>query len=289
MSGLTVDPTGGSLRSIANSPTAPGPRMIWAMKRAALALVLAACSTSTKDFPPLTEGGLPGGTSGGGGGTTADAGIGDGATTDGGVPIAGQVCLVQDLRAPTSKCDPARAGGLKVTLGTAGAVDGGTATVVGTATTGPDGSFSMIAPIGAGFTWHVTGANLQTSVMLYGTENIIPVMLAEQYLALRESNAMQAVDELHGAAVVRVLRGVSPVTGLSATVSPLADSETRYDSNNSVTDWNTGATQTGGVVWIPDAQLGMATITLSATDGTTNLVTTTVESQAITFVTRTIP
>jgi hypothetical protein len=262
--------------------------MIATMKRAALALVLAACSSSVNDFPPLPEGALPGGTSSGGG-TTGDAGIGDGSAGDGGVSITARVCLVQDLRAPTSKCDPARAGGLKVTLGTAGALDGGTATVVGSATTGPDGSFTMTAPLGAGFTWHVTGANLTTSVMLYGTENIIPAILAEQYLALRESNAMHASDELHGAAVVRVVRGVSPVTGIAATVTPLADSETRYDTTISLTDWNTKATQNGGVVWIPDAQLGAAHVVLGATDGTTSTVDTTIESQAITFVTRTIP
>ena len=263
--------------------------MISAMKRAALALVLAACSSSSNDFPPLPGGTSSGGTVGGGsGGTVGDAGFGDGSVSDGGVPITGQVCLVQDLRTPTSKCDPTKAGGLTVTLGTVGASDAGTRTVVGTTTTGPDGKFTLVAPLGPG-TWHVTGVAIATSVMLYGTENIIPVILAEQYLTLRESNNMHAVDELHGAALVRVVRGGSPVTGISATVAPLADSETRYDSNNSSADWNTAATQTGGIVWIPDAQLGAAHVALGATDGTTSTVDTTIESQAITFVTRTIP
>lgn len=246
--------------------------MISTMKRAALALVLAACSASS------------------GGGIVRDAGDGDGdgAVGGGGVSITGRVCLIQDLRAPSAMCDATKAGGFTVTLGTAGASDAGTA-VVGTATTGPDGSFAMVAPLGAGFTWHVTGANLTTSVMLFGTESIIPAMLAEPYLALRESNTLLAVDELHGAAVVRVVRGGSPVIGIAAMVAPLADSETRYDSTNSLTDWNTRTTQTGGIVWIPDAQLGAVHITLGATDGTTHTVDTTIESQAITFVTRTIP
>jgi hypothetical protein len=259
------------------------------MKRAALALVLAACSASSKDFPPLPEGAPPGGTSsGGGGGTLGDGGIGDGGVSDGGVPIMGRVCLVQDLRAPTSNCDLMKAGGLTVTFSTPGASDAGTGIVVGTAMTGPDGRFTIVAPRGSG-TWHVTGGAIATSVMLYGTENIIPGILAEQYLDLRESNGMHPGDELHGDAVVQVVRGTSPVTGISATVAPLAESETRYDSSNSVTDWNTGATQTGGIVWIPDAQLGTAHLTLSATDGTTNPVDATIERQAITFVTRPIP
>lgn len=263
--------------------------MISAMKPAALALVLVACSSSSKDFPPLREGGAAGGTTGGGtGGTTGDAGIVDSADSDGGVPITGQVCLVQDLRAPTLNCDTTKAGGLKVTLGTLGASDAGTGTVVGTTTTGPDGRFTILAPRGPA-TWHVTGVAITTSVMLYGTENTIPVILAERYLDLRQSNRMEQGDELHGDAVIRVVRGAAPVTGISATVTPAADSETLYDSANSATDWNPLATQTGGIVWIPDAQLGAAQITLRTTDATTSTVDTAIESQSITFVTRTIP
>lgn len=263
--------------------------MISAMKRAALALVLAACSASSNDFPPLREGAPPGGTSSGGtGGTVGDAGIGDG-STDGGVAISGRVCLVQDLRTPTSKCDSTKAGGFTVTLGTAHAIDAGTAAVVGTATTGPDGSFTMVAPLGPGLIWHVTSLKLATSVMDYGTENTIPAMLSTQYHDLLLGNTGQETDEDHGAVVLRVVRGLAPVAGLSATVAPLGVGDTQYDSNNSLIDWNQNATQTAGMVWVPNAQLGMATITLSAMGGPTNLVTTTVERQAITFVTRTIP
>ena len=263
--------------------------MISAMKRAALALVLAACSASSNDFPPLREGAPPGGTSSGGTvGTVGDAGIGDG-STDGGVAISGRVCLVQDLRTPTSKCDTTKASGFTVTLGTAHAIDAGTAAVVGTATTGPDGSFTMVAPLGPGLIWHVTSLKLATSVMDYGTENTIPAMLADSYHDLLLGNAGQETDEDHGAIVLRVVRGLTPVAGLSATVAPLAVGDTQYDSNNSLIDWNPNATQTAGMVWVPNAQLGTAILTLSATGSPTHLVTTTVERQAITFVTRTIP
>ena len=260
------------------------------MKRAALALVLAACSSSAHDFPPLAEGGPPTGSSGGGGGgTTGDAGVGDGAATDGGVAISGRVCLVQDLRAPTSMCDSTKAGGFTVTLGTAHATDAGATAVVGTATTNPDGSFTMVAPLGPGLIWHVTSLKLTTSVMDYGTENTIPAILFDRYHDLQLANTGQETDVDHGAVLLRVVRGVTPVAGLSATVAPLAVGDTQYDSNNSSTAWNQNATQSAGMVWVPNAELGVATITLSAMDGTTNLVTTTVESQAITFVTRTIP
>src|SRR5262249_12869271 len=158
-------------------------------------------------------------------------------------------------------------GGLTVTLGTTfAASDGGTQTVAGTATTAIDGSFTMIAPVGSGF-WHVTGAKLTTSVMAYGTQNIIPAMLSEVYLGLRASNDMTAADEQHGDVVIRLVRGLAPVAGITATVTPLADAEIRYDSKDSASDWNVTATQTQGMVWIPNAQLGAAHIVVGAADG----------------------
>jgi hypothetical protein len=267
--------------------------MIRAMKRAALALVLAACSSSSKDFPVLPEGSGPGGTSGTGtgpGGTVRDAGV-DGVVSDAGVSITGRVCLIQDLRTPISKCATTGADKLTVALGTAHALDAGTTAVVGTATTAADGSFTMVAPLGPGLVWHVTGVALTTSVMDFGTENTIPAMLSELYGNLLKTNLGRLTLDDHGAVALRVVRGVAPVAGIAATVAPTADSDTFYDSANSATDWNQppSLTQTGGMVWIPDAQLGPATITLTATGGTTHPVTTTVEDQAITFVTRTIP
>ena len=198
--------------------------------------------------------------------------------------IAGRVCLVTDLRTPTSQCDATKAGGLKVTVGTAGSPG------AGTATTAADGSFTIAAPLGAGFTWHVTGANLTTSVMLFGTDHTIPAMLSEVYLNLLQSVGLSLVDEAHGSLVVRAVRGVAPATGITATLSPLADSETQYDSPNGATDWNTTATQDHGIVWVPDVQLpGPVAVTLGPMGGTTVKVTAPIESQAITFVTQDVP
>ncbi len=266
------------------------------MKRAALTLVLAACSSSSKDFPPLPEGAPPGGTSSGGnsGGTVGDAGVGDGAVGDGGVPISGQVCLVKDLRAPTSMCATTKADGFTVTLGAAAATDAGTATAVGTATTGPDGSFTMNAPLGAGFTWHVTGANkIVTSVMPFGTEKTIPAILIDDYNILLAAVGPLTVDPDHGSVVVRVVDSLGPVTGITAKLNPAADGDTFYDSRNvgngsdPSAQWNNTSTQSTGVVWVPEARFpGPVVITLSRTDGTTVPTSAAVESQAITFVTQ---
>ncbi|HEX3763475.1 MAG TPA: hypothetical protein VHW23_32490, partial [Kofleriaceae bacterium] len=62
------------------------------MKRAALALVLAACSSSANDFPAHPGAGGGGGVSGGGGGgVTIDGGLGEtlGDASDAGIPITG--------------------------------------------------------------------------------------------------------------------------------------------------------------------------------------------------------
>jgi hypothetical protein len=68
-------------------------------------------------------------------------------------------------------------------------------------------------------------------------------------------------------------------------------SEIHYDSKDSATDWNQVATQTLGMVWIPDAQLGAAHIVFGAADGTGTKTPadTTVESQAIRFITQVLP
>src|SRR4051812_40438989 len=160
----------------ATSPAAPPGRMLPAMKRAALALVLAACSASSNDFPPLAEGGPPGGNAGGGG-TVRDAGIGDGGG-DGGVLIAGRVCIVRDLSNPTD-CDPnADASRVTVALGTR------------KPTVGPDrtGAFLIAAPAGSP-AWRATGRTFVSSVMPFGTGTTIPTVPDTLYTDVVNANA----------------------------------------------------------------------------------------------------
>lgn len=244
-----------------------------------LVVLLPACQASPDDYPPRPGGGGPviigGGGGGSGGGGGGDAGVGDGGG-GAGVQIFGRACVLADLRMLT-KCRDTGAGGLKVSLGT------------GTGTTNPDGTFTMVAPLGAGFTWHVTGASFVTSVMPFGTDNTIPVMTSEEYLNLLELNASSLQDEQHGSVVVRVVAGSSPVAGVTASLSPVADSPTYYDAMNSPTDWNTTSTGPAGVVWVPSVSTrSLVTLTLS-TAGKTTLATALAESQAITFVTQSVP
>jgi hypothetical protein len=255
--------------------------MIWAMKRAALALVLAACSTSTKDFPPLPEGAPPGGTSGGGG-TTGDAGIADGGS-DGGGLIAGRVCIVKDLRTPTV-CDTTKdASTVKVTLG-------GTRTPA----VGPDhdGLFMIVAPLGAPV-WRASGSIFVPSVMPWAAETTIPIVPDLLYNDAKLMSGNVSIAEGQGSVVVRVVNGVAPVpartnlTDMSITVVPL------YATTNSLAWTDVGPTLVSGAVWFPAVDVASVpgkTVTLTPQGGAQVITPVdVVEDQAITFVTQDLP
>jgi len=254
------------------------------MKLAVLVLLAACHQAGGDDYPlaPSGNGGPPiaigGGGTGGGGG---DAGT-DAVDSDGGVPVAGRVCLLADLRTLTA-CLPTGAKGLTVTLGTRT-----------TTTLSDDGAFSFVAQLGDGFFWHVKGATDQrivTSVIPLGTDYTLPAITTAAYTGMLGSNGVTIIDQ-QGSAVVRVVRGTAPVTGAVAT-APAANPPVLYDTANN-TIW--GQTSTGdlGVVWIP-------VIPLAAVAPTTATITITppqpavavkaivpVENGSITFVTRDI-
>lgn len=247
------------------------------MKPAVLVLVLAAaCQADVKDYP---LGGGGGGVIIGGGGTV-DGGSGDGDAGDGGLQVTGQVCLLSQLRLPTL-CDPKQnALGLRVSLGTRS-----------TTTTDAAGHFTIAAPQGAGFTWHVKGNvadRIIDSVMPFGTVNTIPAIATERYQILLNANST-AVGPLQGSIVVRMVRDTG-VTGITAALAGV--DQIFYDSNSD-TDWNTGTVGTGagGVVWIPGVTLPVPAttalrITLSPPGAAVVTTPAVVEDRAITFVTQ---
>lgn len=245
------------------------------MKRAVLLLVAACQAGGVDDYPIGPGGGGPSGQGPGGGG---DAGVGDGGDGDGGVPLVGKVCLLRDLRNLTL-CNDAEAKGLIVTLGTR------------TASTTDNGVFTIAAPRGSGFTWHVTSTvrdQLITSVMAFGTDNTIPAIRSVDYRALVSSNTVPIGDQ-EGSIVVRVVNGPTPVANVIAgTVDPdrpvlyAGDDAEIWDPTQTLTDARFG------VVWFPGVSLTLspATITLTPQSSTSVTTTATVENQAITFVTR---
>jgi hypothetical protein len=255
--------------------------MISAMKHAALALVLAACSASSNDFPPLAEGGgpPPGISSSGGSGTVRDAGTGDGGASGG--LIQGRVCIVRDLSNPTV-CDTTKdASVVKVTLGTR------------TPAVGPDhdGLFMIAAPVGRPV-WRATatGNLFVPSVMPWTTDPTIPIV---PELLFNDAKGMSGVAPIaagQGSVVVRVVNGVSPVPAATNLTSNGLTAVPLYATSDGLAWTLTGPTLASGAVWFPGVDVTSVpgkTITLTPQGGAQVITPVdVVEDQAITFVTQ---
>jgi hypothetical protein len=245
------------------------------MKLAVLVILLAAaCRANSDDFPVG-----PGGGGGGGGNPDGGAGdAGDAGDGDAGVQVAGRVCVITDLRHPTTCDDTADASRATVAIGTAR-----------TATPSARGDFTIAAPLGP-FTWHVTGRDFITSVIPFGAETTLPVISDALYLELLSTNHVTLVDQ-EGSVVVRVLKSRAAVQNVTAVSNPATTDLAFYD-DSSLLDWRSDLVGTGpaGVAWLPDVPLAarpptQAAITLTPPAGSPTTVTATVENQAITFVT----
>jgi hypothetical protein len=245
------------------------------MKLAVLVILLvAACRADSDDFPIG-----PGGSGSNGGN---DAGVGDGASDavdgDGGVAISGRVCIITDLRRPTTCDNTANAESLLVSIG-----------VTRTAKPNARGDFTIAAPLGQ-FTWRVTGINFITSVIPFGGETTLPVISDVRYTELLAVNGVTLADQ-QGSVVVRVVKGVAAVQNVTAVSNPATADLAFYDSTSAL-DWRSDLIGTGpaGVVWLPDLPLAatpptQATITLTPSGASPTSITAVVENQAITFVT----
>jgi hypothetical protein len=123
---------------------------------------------------------------------------------------------------------------------------------------------------------------------MLGTGTTIPAMLSDDYTISLGDVGLPAVDEGHGSVLVQAVTGLAPVAGITATLNPLADSDTFYDGGSPRSPvWNTTSTQLAGVVWVPYVPLpGPVTLTLTRSDGTIVQAKRVVERQAITFVTQ---
>ena len=237
------------------------------MRALLLVVSLVACKTD-RERPPVNPGG-PGNPSMPGEGVDAPDDLGDG----GG--IIGRVCLVRDLRQPFTGCADSGADGLVVTLGNR------------TTTTDVNGGFVIGAPLGSNLTWRVSGAGIASSVRSFGTDHVIPVVDIDDYSEQLLQNGVVLVSG-QGSIVARVVRAGVLVRDATATTQPLAQSAPRYDGSL-VTVWETDATGSFGAVWIPDAPVGNATLSIVPPGGGAQMEPVLVEDLAITFVTIEIP
>lgn len=237
-------------------------RILW------LALALAACKSSTDNLPIGVGGG---GVGGGGGGHDAPV---DTSAIDGG-PVAGRVCLLTDPRDLVS-CASTGAGGFAVTLGAA------------STTSADDGTFTII-PSGSGLVWHVTGSNIQTSVMPYTAGSAqVPAMTQTMFLSV-EGDTGAAIQVTEGSVFARVTSSGVALAGATASSNPQAMYNTYYDGTT-VAAWKTTSTGAFGTAFIPGIAVGTASVAVVPSGGATKTLTgIPIEDQALTFLAVSIP
>jgi hypothetical protein len=210
---------------------------------ASLALLLVACDSGGDDDFPIAPGGGLGPLI-----TPAPDAPQLDASTDGTTLLVGRVCVIPDPRNPTA-CAVGNAAGLTVTLGAR------------TATTAIDGSFTIAAPSTSNLVWTVTGPGFVPTVMPFSTVLLLPVMTAARYNDLLLDNGV-VVQEGQGSLFARVVSGSTPVAGVTAIIEPASVFGPLYDGASALL-WDRDATGAGGMVWIPDAIAGPATLTLT--------------------------
>ncbi len=235
----------------------------------ALCVFLAACKDNGDPF--IIQ---PGGDDGvfiPGADAAMDTAVDDG---DVGETIEGRVCLMTDLRDPTS-CANAGVGGLEVVLGTS------------TAVTDVAGVFSMPTPTGTALVWRVTGRDIVPSRMPLSTVNLIPAMSVESFDELLLSNGMIGTED-EGHVFVRAMRSELPLPGVTATAVPSPTYDTHYDGPSSFA-WSLGQTGAFGAVWIPSVLAGTVDVTITGPRETTVELSLPVEAHGLTFATVELP
>jgi hypothetical protein len=229
----------------------------------AVLLALAACGDDGSMLPINPGGGGPGGS------TNPDAAVQD----DGGANIAGRVCVLVDARA-LSSCASSGAGGLTVQLGTQ------------MATTIDDGSFVITRPSGTDLVWRVSGDGIEPSALPLASASTIPAidsLLYDDMLAITNATLGSG-----GALIARVGRSGTPSAGVVATASPQPSSEVYYDGASTL-EWETDATGSSGIVWIPSIATGTASLSFDNGVNQTSLVDISIFSDTITFAYGTAP
>lgn len=238
------------------------------MKRVAVLVLLAACSKESEMLPIDP----------GGGGTGTGSGFRPDASMQGGDAspfITGRVCFVlANLRNPTT-CS-SDAGEFTVRLGSA------------MTQTAADGTFTLMRPANTtGLVWLVSRGDAITSAIKFGGTTTLPALDAIAYQEMIA--AMQPViADGDGALIVRTTKAGVAVTGATVDTVPPPTSAVYYDGASDVA-WETDATGTIGVAWIPSQPVGSANITITAGQAMTTSNAQPVFSDTITFVFAEIP
>ncbi|HEY5926789.1 MAG TPA: hypothetical protein VIV11_34115 [Kofleriaceae bacterium] len=231
--------------------------------------LLAACGNEPSEGFPIH----PGGGGGTGSSFRPDAPpIG----SDAEMTISGRVCLLLAAPHTLGTCAATGADNLTVMLGTSMAV------------TAADGSFTIMRPaVTTDVVWRITGAGIVPSAIKFGTVTTLPAIDETGYdEMLVAMNATVTVGS--GAIMTRVTRTGFAVSDATVVAQPAPDSEIFYDGADALT-WETDATGTYGVAWMPSIATGNATLTITSGAVQTMVMAQPVFTDTITFVFAEIP
>ena len=218
------------------------------MKVFAYAIVacLTGCMSSEDDLPIQPAGG--GTTNIGGGGATAGGGVGGGSGS-GSNSITGRACVLLDPR-DLGGCASSGAGGLQVALGTS------------TATTAPDGTFSMQAPQGTGLSFQVSGPGVVPTSQPFAANNSIPVLTEDMFNQVLGANGIVLTPGSGSILASVVDRGGIPVAGATAMSTPSPAFGPFFDGTTP-SAWTLNGTGERGVVLFPGVTAGPAALTFA--------------------------
>ena len=212
----------------------------------------------------------------GGGGGTGSSFVNDAAIPDpdGPTAITGRVCmLVDDPR--MLNCAADGAAGLTVGLGTSSAV------------TLADGTFTLTPPANTmDLYWTVDGTNIKSSAQkMTATMLTLPVLAQSLYDDMVTATNAN-VSNGTGGILLRITRA-GAVTGATVAAQLFPDSEVYYDGVEPG-EWQTDATGTFGISWIPS--IGPSdSVELTISSRGTHPVTTRAFADTLTFVFAEIP
>lgn len=235
------------------------------MRLVALLVLLAGCPAGGDDYPVI-PGGPSNPTS-----PMVDARVADGALGDG-ASLVGRVCLVTDLRKPTTGCAASGAGGIAVQLGTA------------STTTAGDGTFTIVPPAGTGLVWRLSGTDLVPSVIPLTTAAILPVVARQTYLDLSNQSSV-IVNSGEGSVFLYVVGGGVPVADATVTSMPVASYPAMGDRATATT-WVPGGTGAFGASWTPGIIAGTTRLEVTVPDDVVvKMIDVPIEDGSITFAT----
>jgi hypothetical protein len=250
-------------------PSLVSARLWGALGVLGLATILGCAGNSDGDDYPMRPGNGGGIGGGGGGSGGVDAGP-DGRLGDGALAI-GRVCLITDLRFPTSCAGSLGGATVQVQRGTA------------TITPGADGKFTLPAGSTVGDRWLVTGTNMVTSVVPFspGAPVLLPLVAQPTWDAMRLGSDIPQLAGLGALHISSRRPNGLPKPNVTVTADPAGTSVPFYAGTSANVWGNTPGTS--GVAILPNLTADQAVDIVGQADVRATLLQQPVAADSITF------